>query len=125
MKTSFYDLSINDPGAISIAARTHPDFTGPRYSALAPSRHLLTSIKRGYVSEEYFEKTYKKEVLENLDPKKVYDDLCNLVEAEPVLCCWCYPGEFCHRRVVARWLEENLNVVIEEKNEFAKEGKKR
>ena len=33
-----------------------------------------------------------------------------------VLLCWEQPGEFCHRLVVAAWLQKELGVVVEEFN---------
>ena len=33
-----------------------------------------------------------------------------------VMLCWEQPGEFCHRLVVAAWLQKELGVVVEEFN---------
>ena len=49
------------------------------------------------------------EVLKNLDPNKVYSDLDN-----SVLLCYEQSYEFCHRHIVASWLEKNLGVKVVE-----------
>jgi uncharacterized protein (DUF488 family) len=33
-----------------------------------------------------------------------------------VLLCWENPGEFCHRRIVASWIFENLKIEVPEWN---------
>ncbi len=35
---------------------------------------------------------------------------------EPILMCHCAKTKFCHRHLVADWLEETLNVEIKEYN---------
>lgn len=59
------------------------------------------------------EASYRKacqEILEGLDPQKVFDDLAE----DAILLCWEAPGKFCHRRLVAAWLEEKLGVQMPE-----------
>lgn len=53
--------------------------------------------------------TYYQDVLSNLDPLKVYEDLDN-----KIILCYEKPGDFCHRYIVASWLEINLGTVIHE-----------
>lgn len=60
--------------------------------------------------EEFYTKQYYKEVLDKLDPKEIYDE----IGEDSVLLCWEKPGSFCHRRIVAKWLEDNLSIKIEE-----------
>jgi hypothetical protein len=45
-----------------------------------------------------------------LDPRKVYDELGD----NAVLLCFCDPNEYCHRRLVAEWLEFHLGVLVPE-----------
>ena len=47
--------------------------------------------------------------LSNLDPNKVYNDL-----DKSVLLCYEKSYEFCHRNIVAAWLEKNLGVKVVE-----------
>jgi len=48
--------------------------------------------------------------LDVLDAKKVYEELGE----DSILLCWEKSGDFCHRRLVAEWLEKELNVKVNE-----------
>ena len=61
---------------------------------LAPRREMLKMDEATY-REKY------QTILDNLDPWKVYEDLGE----NSILICWEAPGKFCHRRLVAEWLE--------------------
>jgi uncharacterized protein (DUF488 family) len=61
------------------------------------------------MGEEAYRLEYKK-ILDNLDPRKVYEDLGQ----EAILLCWEKPGDFCHRGMVAEWLEEHLGIRVPE-----------
>lgn len=58
---------------------------------------------------EYINKFYEK-VLKNLDPAEVYASLGD----NAVLLCFERPTDFCHRFLVAAWLEINLGIQIDE-----------
>jgi hypothetical protein len=45
----------------------------------------------------------------HLNPVRVADEL-----EGKVLLCWELPGQFCHRRLVAEWLEKNLLIEVPE-----------
>lgn len=111
MKTSYFGNKAvtNDPQAVSIA-RYAPRWWGPdrRYTALAPSADLLSRSRAGLPWLEYV-KEYKSDVLDKLDPKNVYADL-----SESILCCWERPGQNCHRRLVAEWIEKHIGVKVPE-----------
>lgn len=111
MKTSYFGnkTAAADPAAISIA-RWPPRWWGSRrrYIALAPSADLLKRSKAG-LSWPVYVAEYKKDVLGKLDPQKVYADL-----SDSILMCWELPGENCHRRLVAEWLETALNIKVPE-----------
>ncbi len=72
-------------------------------------------VKNKQITEEEYTIEYNK-YLSNFNAKTVYDKLCNLVNGEPVLLCYEKSGEFCHRHLVAKWLEENLKIEIKEVN---------
>lgn len=111
MKTSYFanKASGYDPQAVSIA-RWPPRWWGKRrrYIALAPSADLLKRAKAGMPWPEYVAE-YKRDVLARLDPAKVYSDL-----SDSILLCWERPGEDCHRRLVAEWIESSLGVKVPE-----------
>lgn len=49
-------------------------------------------------------------ILDRLDPQKVFNDL----RPDAILLCWEPPGKFCHRRLVAEWLESHLGIEVPE-----------
>jgi len=99
-----------NPNSVSIARWTPRWWgAGRRATELAPSVDLLNAIKAGEINERQYTKRYHSELLKNLDPKKVYAEY-----KDKILCCYERPGEFCHRRLIAEWLEKSLGVRIPE-----------
>lgn len=91
-----------------------PDFyKGPHYKKLAPLLSFFKEYKKTLDKDYYIEK-YNELILARLDPIKVYNELTLNNECQVVLLCWEKPGEFCHRRLVAEWLEKNLNITVPE-----------
>ncbi|MBN1663497.1 MAG: hypothetical protein JW943_07855 [Deltaproteobacteria bacterium] len=105
MQTSYFSKSATLPNAVAISQGVPKWFKGKTYKALAPSWALI-SIK----DEVIYTREYHLQVLSKLDPKKVFSDLGE----DAVLLCWEAPDKFCHRRLVAKWLEENLNITVPE-----------
>ena len=109
MKTSYFGNKnvVADPAAVSIA-RWSPKWWGSRrrYISLAPSPSLLGRSKAGLPWQAYVEE-YKREVLDRLDPKEVYEEL-----KDSIVMCWEKPGEKCHRRLVAEWIENAVSVTV-------------
>ena len=105
MQTSTFARSGKDPNAVAISLGTR-FFTGRRYRPLAPPRELIK-----IEDEALFRKLYHERVLSGLDPATVYRELGE----DAILLCWEAPGKFCHRRVVAEWLEKALNIKVDEK----------
>jgi uncharacterized protein (DUF488 family) len=62
------------------------------------------------VDEAAYAIEYLRDVLDKLDPAKVVEEL----GFDAVLLCWEAPGRFCHRRLVAAWLEEALGIEVPE-----------
>lgn len=118
MRTSNFKLSAYDPGAISIARKAPWYYTGRKYPVLFPPEDLLKDYRDQLISRRDYEDRYFCEVLGPLDAEQVLKDLHDLaVPHEPILLCWEYPQDadfFCHRRIVASWLEKKLSVKIPE-----------
>ena len=55
----------------------------------------------------FYVKHFYDEVLKNLDPNKVYNDLDGAV-----LLCYEESYEFCHRHIVASWLNKMINKEV-------------
>ncbi len=75
--------------------------------ALAPPWALINDLRYGRITEQEYESRYM-DRLENevpiafpellmIDYKKKYGSI--------TLCCFCKPGAFCHRVLLAKWLE--------------------
>jgi hypothetical protein len=92
-----------EPRLVSIALKTPGWFQGRRYPALAPRLDMLP------MEEEEYRREYQV-ILDRLAPRQVYEDL----GPDAILLCWEPPGVFCHRRLVAEWLEEHLGVEVPE-----------
>jgi len=107
MKTSNFFVYKGGSG-ISIARSTPRGWTGATYWKLAPPWKLIADYKQDGDKAKYTEGYYKL-VLDKLDPNEVYAEL-----KDKVLLCWESPGDFCHRRLVAEWLEKNLSIEVPE-----------
>ena len=100
-----------DPRLVSIASWGPPWYKGRCYKALAPRKAMLKMDEATY--REHFQK-----ILDKLDPAKVAADL----GPNAILLCWEPPGKFCHRRLVAAWLEEHLGKPILEIGDNERQG---
>ncbi len=109
MKTSYYAISGREPNAVSVAGKAPIWFLGRQYKKLAPKYWFFQKYKKDG-DEEFYKEQYYKEVLDKLEPQKVYNELGK----NAVLLCWEKKGKFCHRRLVAEWLEKALGITIEE-----------
>lgn len=118
MRTASF-FTYQGKGRVSIARNAPRGFVMPAYRQLAPG----TWFKRTAYDE--YRKLYF-EQLAKLDPQKVVDDLHELAGGhEPVLLCWerlRKPGEWCHRRMVAEWLEQSLGLAVPEYEEALAEA---
>lgn len=109
MNTSYFTKLAAHPKAVSIAGWPPRGYKGRQYKALAPKFWFFNKYKQDGDKEFYTQK-YKEEVLDKLDPKKVFEDLGE----DAVLLCFEKPGDFCHRHLVAKWLMDNLHIEIKE-----------
>lgn len=99
----------SDVPTYSIAVST--PFTMKSLPCVVPSWDLVKRYKDGLIEEW----EYVAEYVTMLDNNE--SDIIRQVSALPdgaVLCCYEGPGKFCHRHVLAAWLEEH-NIKCEEK----------
>jgi|TARA_B110000483_G_C18194530_1_gene542414 uncharacterized protein YeaO (DUF488 family) len=102
-------------GAVSIAlfASNFSDLKF-EYKALAPNWKILDKFKKKVISEEKFILAYKDQ-LNELNATSVVEHLSFLTGGEePVLMCHCPKTKFCHRHLLADWLENKLGIHIQE-----------
>ena len=62
---------------------------------------------------QQFTRLYRTQILDRLNAGQVLQELGS---DDFVLLCWEPPGAFCHRLVVAAWLQAKVGVVVEELN---------
>ena len=108
MDTSYFARYKGSTG-VSISAKSPVGWKGKEYKKLAPKYWFLMQYKEDRDKEHYIHH-YKKEVLDKLDPQTVYDELGH----DAVLLCYEKPSDFCHRHIVAEWLNESLGLFITE-----------
>jgi len=111
MKTSNYARCAKHPNAVSIAGRAPDWYEGRQYKILAPKKDFFLEYKRTGDEAAYIEE-FQRRVLDPLDPRQIYEEL----GPNAILLCWEAPGpgQFCHRWLVARWLEKHLGITIPE-----------
>ena len=98
---------------ISICAKPPNGYNGLQYKKLAPTYSILMEYKRN-PDKELYTRRFKIEVLDKLNPDVVVSELLSLTGntkgleyfPEPVLVCYEKPTEFCHRHLVADWLNQ-------------------
>lgn len=92
------NISVSIPKGISV---------DERWKTVAPDWFtLLKPYKDGEIDDDEYTKRY----LRQLEEKKfeVITEFRELTQKHDdiVLLCWCKKGNFCHRRILANWLEE-------------------
>ena len=92
-------------------ARFNKFWKGEEFKLLSPPAEIIK-----IEDKELYTKLYYEKVLNKLNPKQIYEALGE----NAVLLCyekWSDIKEgktFCHRRIVAKWLEESIGVKVEE-----------
>lgn len=113
MKTSYFAKVIKsdiNPSRLYAIANGVPNyFKGSTYKKLVPPWSIVQKYKNDKDEKSYTE-VYTKLILDRLDPEEVWNDL----GSNAILVCWEKSGSFCHRRLVADWLELNLDVKVSE-----------
>lgn len=105
MFTSSYRLSGNDPNAVAISRGVPKGYTGRKYYRLAPRSWAMVKEPR----EDVFREQFGQQLAE-LDAHAVMEEL----GPDAILLCWEAPGTFCHRRLVAEWLERETGIPVPE-----------
>lgn len=97
------------PDAVSISIKPIWWFKGRQYLPLAPTWDIVTGVKSGAIDEKQYTERYL-EILNKLDPQQVVDDIGD----GSIMLCYESPKDFCHRHIVAEWLNNHLGLGIEE-----------
>lgn len=92
-------------------ARFNKFWQGEEFKLLAPPAEIIK-----IEDKELYTKLYYEKVLNKLNPQEIYNKLGD----NAVLLCYeswesIKSGKtFCHRRIVAKWLEDNLGIKVDE-----------
>lgn len=96
---------------ISICGKAPAWYKGLQYKKLAPKYDFFMKWKETH-DNDYYIKCFNEQVLSNLDVSNVTRDLIDLIPEDNIgqtICLVCYekPSDFCHRHLVADWLNKN------------------
>lgn len=100
---------------VAISGKVPDFYEGFRYPDFAPRYNFFKKWKDGEIDNKGYEKEYRA----HLD-MLVKDDIefdfkeYNTQGHDCVLLCYEKPGDFCHRHILANWLEENFGFKVEE-----------
>ncbi len=103
---------------IAICGKVPEWYTGIHYKKLAPKYKFFQECKQNQDNDFYIQH-FNDEVLASINAAAVYDELENLSNGNDcVLLCYEKSEDFCHRHLVADWLETNLNIKVVEWETF-------
>lgn len=101
---------------IAICGKSPEWYKGLEYKKLAPKWSFFSEWKKNHDNVFYIEH-FDKEVLNVLNATTVVNDLYKLANASSdqdiVLICYEKPSDFCHRHLVADWLNKHGYPVSE------------
>ena len=112
LTTSYFANLAKVSNPLSISRFSPSWYRGPELKELAPSAQLLRGYHRGNTDELGYEVEFEKQ-LSALDAKAIYAKILSFGENVSLL-CYEKPGDFCHRRLVAEWLERELEIEVPE-----------
>lgn len=97
---------------ISIAGKAPDWYDGLEYKKLAPKWAFFSEWKNGSHKgdNDYYINQFDAKVLEETSVENVLTDLANLSNGEldkVILLCYEKPDDFCHRHLVANWINEH------------------
>ena len=117
MKTSYYFSNrIREPGfnlvAVSNSYPRHLPWLkdARQYRKLCPGWPLVKDYKQHNISWPNYMEIYHEDILDKLDPETVYYDLGD----NAIILCWEKPGKPCHRRLIADWFYDHLQISVNE-----------
>ena len=97
---------------ISICGKAPDWYKGLQYKKLAPKYEFFMEWKKNH-DNDYYIKCFNEQVLDKLDPVDVILDFSRMIYGfnvgEDDICLICYekPEDFCHRHLVAKWLNDH------------------
>ena len=109
--TSYFSNWRNFPeDSYVIGVTRYPPEHIENWSQLAPSETLLRQYKNHQIDDFMFSVKYK-EWLESIVNKRTYQKLLKELQTQYkniILCCYETKQEFCHRHILADWLDMDI-----------------
>lgn len=107
------NLEKDDIVPIGICCYPPKWFKGPNLRAIAPSPDILEKCKSSHAE---YEKRYRTEVLSLFKDATILLERISFISGgkDAALCCYEKPSDFCHRHILAKWLEEQTGIKVEE-----------
>jgi uncharacterized protein len=102
---------------ISISPDVPAGWNGQSLAVFFPPANLKSQFKSGNVSTVDYTNAYESMILNKLNQKDIIEQLFKLCSPKDVvICCWGTEDTFCHRYLVARWLNDWISVNPETYN---------
>lgn len=98
---------------VGISGWSPDGYTGKTYKKLAPKYTWWKEWHDNNLSEQWYINKYKETVLQTLNPDVVAQDLQKMGD-NVVLLCFETPDKFCHRHLVAEWLNAKTKLDVRE-----------
>ena len=99
--------------SISIAGKAPEFYKGIQYKVFAPSWDIFSKWKSGEINNFQYTDRFNQEILGKLNKEDVRTFLDSF-ETDIILLCYEKSGDFCHRHIVADWIESELGKQVEE-----------
>lgn len=110
-KTKEYEQKGLTP--VGISGWTPNGYKGATYKKLAPKYSWWKEWHDNNLSEEWYTTKYNETVLATLNPTVVATEIQSFGK-DVVLLCFETPEKFCHRHIVAQWLNEKTGIKVQE-----------
>lgn len=98
---------------VSIAGKAPSFYKKTEYKKFAPTYEIFSRWKSGEIDNFQYTEEYIKNVLNKLDKQQVKEFLISF-DKDIVLLCYEKSTDFCHRHIVADWIESELGIPVDE-----------
>ena len=98
---------------VSIAGKAPAFYTGIQYKVFAPTWDIFSKWKNGSIDNFGYTELFKQNVLSKIDKNSVIQSFSKF-GGDIVLLCYEKSGDFCHRHIVADWIESELGIRVDE-----------
>lgn len=105
--------TLRKAGIVPIGVALWPPrfFRGISMKQVAPRCYMLDDR----LTDEEYIRMYRNDVLRLVDARSFIQDLERASRGMDVaLCCFEKPGDFCHRHILAKWLNEQTGIEVVE-----------